>query len=146
MQRRAHPAKRALAMAGVIAVTVAGAGCGNKADYANNDRPPTPVVVAAVIAKARVSVSPHSIGAGPISLIATNQTDVSQELTLESTNTSGATVNQSTGPINPQDTASLKVTLAPGTYRVHVRDPDIRPARLIVGPERPSAQNEVLQP
>ena len=141
---RAHPAMRALAVAAIAAVTVMAAGCGSKANYANNDRPPTPVVVSSVVSKSRDSVSPRRLGAGPINLIATNQTDGSQELTLESADGSG--VNQSTGPINPQDTASIKVTLVPGSYTVHVGDDEIRPAHLTVGPERSSAQNQVLQP
>lgn len=124
------------------------AGCGDDDDYANENRPPTPINLSAAISSDRVSVSPTKFGAGPVILIVTNQTRAAQEVTLETDETGGteAGLRQSTSSINPQDTASLKVTVRPGHYVVRVEDDGIRPARLVVGPKRPSAQNELLQP
>ena len=95
-----------------------------------------------------MSVSPRSFGAGPISLIVTNQTGTSQRVTLESAGAtgSGPGIRQVTAPISPQDTATLKVDVKPGSYSVHVGGDAIRAARLKVGPERESAQNDLLQP
>ncbi|HEV3228231.1 MAG TPA: hypothetical protein VGY97_02055 [Solirubrobacteraceae bacterium] len=131
------------------------AGCGSGAQYANQDRPPTPIVITAEISNNRVSVSPDRFGGGPIELVVTNQDTVSHQLTLETNQIGGtsAGIQQQTGPINPQDTASLKADLLnkQGTYSLHVGPPGqingrIAPATLYVGPNRPTAQNQLLQP
>lgn len=139
---------RAMTAAVLTFAVLAPAGCGDDDDYANENRPPTPINLSAAITGDRVSVSPTQFGAGPVILIVTNQTRAAQEVTLETDETGGteAGLRQSTSSINPQDTASLKVTVRPGRYVVRVEDDGIRPARLVVGPKRPSAQNELLQP
>jgi len=137
---------RALAVAVVLTGTLAA--CGDEDDYENDPRPPSPIVVSGVVTENRVSVSPRTFGAGPINLIVTNQTDQSQDITLETDEIGGseAGIQQRTGPINPGDVASLKADLKQGTYRVGVDSENIRAAALDVGSERPSAQNELLQP
>jgi len=133
------------ALAGLALLAVAG--CGDDDDYANEPRPPAPIVVTAAITKDGVSVSPAKFGAGPINLIVTNQTETSQQITLETRDTSGgAGITQSTGPINPRDTATLKADVPEGTYRVGVDGDSIDAATLEVSAKRPSAQNELLQP
>jgi len=129
-------------------VAVVAAGCGSDDDYRNENRPPHPINLATLISQDRVSVSPRTFGAGPVVLVITNQTGSSQQVTLE-TDEPGLTkagLRQTTSPINPQDTANLKVTVRPGRYVVRVGDDAIRPARVVVGPKRKSAQNELLQP
>ena len=124
-------------------------GCGNNEDdYKNEARPPAPIVVSASISSDRVSVSPRSFGAGPITLIVTNQTDSAQELTLETDEIGGDApgIEQQTGPISPGDTASLKADLREGTYRVGVNGRGIAEAALDVGESRESAQDQLLQP
>jgi hypothetical protein len=132
----------------VIAAVVAVVGCGTSSDYKNDPRPPSPIVLTGSIDDQRVSVSPRMFGAGPISLIVTNQTDTAQSVTLESADKagSGPGLRQVTAPISPQDTATLKADVTPGRYTVHVRGDGIAAARLRVGPERASAQNDLLQP
>ena len=134
-----------LAVAGVLAL----GGCGSSsADYKNDPRPPGPIVITGYIDDQRVSVSPRSLGAGPISLIVTNQTGTAQRVTLESADATGAGpgLKQVTAPISPRDTATLKADVKPGRYTVHVAGGAIRAARLQVGPQRASAQNDLLQP
>ena len=134
-----------LAVAGVLAL----GGCGSSsADYKNDPRPPSPIVITGYIDDQRVSVSPRSLGAGPISLIVTNQTGTAQRVTLESAAPAGTGpgLTQVTAPISPQDTATLKADVKPGRYRVHVAGGAIRAAGLQIGPERASAQNDLLQP
>ena len=134
-----------LAVAAVLAL----GGCGgSSADYKNDPRPPATIVITGYISDQRVSVSPRSFGAGPISLIVTNQTGTSQRVTLESAGPagSGPGIRQVTAPISPQDTATLKVDVKPGRYSVHVAGDAIRAAGLRVGRERESAQNDLLQP
>ena len=134
-----------LAVAGALAL----GGCGSSsADYKNDPRPPGPIVITGYVDDQRVSVSPRSMGAGPISLIVTNQTGTAQRVTLESADAtgSGPGLKQVTAPISPRDTATLKADVKPGRYTVHVAGGAIRAARLEVGPERASAQNDLLQP
>lgn len=136
-----------IAAAGALALGAAG--CGSGTDYENRPRPPAPVNVTASISGERVSLSPRKIGAGPIVLVVTNQTGSSQQLTIETDEVGSARpgITQSTGPINPQATATLKVDVPEGAYKVHVDEgAGIAPARLAVGRQRPSAQNELLQP
>jgi hypothetical protein len=122
------------------------AGCGSSGKYANDPRPPTPIVVTAAITPSGVSVSPDHFGAGPISLVVTNQTSRSQRVTISQQINGQSQDQEQTAPINPQDTGTLKADLDPGRYTVHVDDTAARPARLVVGPKRPSAQNQLLQP
>jgi hypothetical protein len=124
------------------------AGCGATADSRTDPRPPAPIVLTASISDQRVSVSPSSFGAGPISLIVTNQTKTAQRVTLESVEEAGQGpgLKQETAPINPRDTATLKADVDPGRYSVHVAGDAIAAAALRVGPERKSAQNDLLQP
>jgi hypothetical protein len=140
MRRRTAQVVPSLALAGTLV-----AGCGASNDYKNEPRPPAPIVVTASINKNQVAVSPKRFGAGPITLIVTNQTGASQELTVE-VNTGQAGFKGRTGPINPRDTGQLKADLARGTYSVHVDGSSIRPAQLTVGRQRASAQNDLLQP
>ena len=85
-----------------------------------------------------------------MTLVVSNQTAKLRDLILESGSTPGSNraglAPQHTGPINPQGTASLKADLREGNYTVRVRTRDIRPARLVVGRQRASAQNDLLQP
>jgi len=127
------------------AVALAIAGCGNNDHYANNPRPPAPIVVTAAISKDKVSVSPRRFGAGPVNLVITNQTEAAQQVTFQSAAGQGG-FTQQTGPINPSDTATLKADVPEGDAVVRVGGAGISPARIAVGPERKSAQNELLQP
>jgi hypothetical protein len=142
MQKRHRFAAVAL---GAFALT---AGCGEEDDYENSPRPATPIVVSASIGEDRVSVSPRKFGAGPITLIVTNQTESAQELRLETDEIGGTQsgIEQETGPISPGDTASLKADLREGTYVVGVDGRGIAEAALDVGEPRKSAQDELLQP
>jgi hypothetical protein len=118
-------------------------GCGSDDSYKNNPRPPAPINVTAFVGAKRISVSPAAFGAGPIVVIVTNQSTSSQDVTFQ---TPTGDLNQSTGPINPGDTGQLKLDVAQGRYVVKAGDEAIRPASVSVGPERRSAQNDLLQP
>ena len=132
----------------VLGAVALATGCGEDDDYKNEPRPPAPIVVSAAITQDGVSVSPRTFGAGPITLIVTNQTENAQEVTLETDEIGGtdAGIEQQTGPISPGDTASLKANLRKGTYRVGVDGRGISAAALDVGEPRESAQNQLLQP
>jgi hypothetical protein len=130
-----------------VAVALGVGGCGGGDDhFANSPRPAAAITVSAAISPARVTVSPSRFGAGAIELIASNQTPTSQRVTLHSSPIArpGQQLEQSTGPINPGDTASLKAELSPGRYIVTARSSAIASARIVVGPRRPAAG--LLQP
>ena len=55
-------------------------------------------------------------------------------------------LSQSTGPINPGGTASLKADLAPGTYAVAARSSSLAPATLVVTPAPAGDADHLLQP
>jgi hypothetical protein len=132
-----------LGTGGAVALVVAG--CGSSGSYKNLPRPPAAINVSAEISRDRVSVSPDHFGAGPIDLTITNQTGATQRILLEPRGGAGAE-KQATAPIAPRDTAELKADLASGRYSIRVSTNGIHSAVLHVGRERPSAQNQLLQP
>lgn len=136
---------RRIAALGTAASALLAAGCGEQESYANRDRPPSPIVLTASINADEVSVSPVEFGAGPVSLVIANQTSAAQEITFETAG-SEAGFTQQTGPINPGDTATLKAEVPRGKVTVKVQGNGIAPAELTVGPRRPTAQDELLQP
>jgi hypothetical protein len=134
-----------------MAAALALSSCGSDSHkYANAERPPSPIVVSASISDKSVSVSPRKFGAGPITLIISNQSTSSQQVTLETADDpggSGPGVKAiETGPINPRETASVKGDVKQGTYALRVGADGVRAARIQVGKQRPSAQNDLLQP
>jgi hypothetical protein len=143
--------RQAAAAACALAAAVALASCGSSSPkYANAERPPSPIVISASIDDHGVQVSPMKFGAGPITLVISNQSTASQQVTLETDDQPGdpgpGVKAIETGPINPRETASVKGDLREGTYRLHVGGDGVRPARVVVGRQRPSAQNDLLQP
>lgn len=139
-----RPALGFLACAGALVLS----SCGGGNNYENNLRPAAPINITAYVSSKSVSVSPAEFGAGPIVLIVTNQSDNSQDLTLETDQLASSTpgVKQSTGPISPRGTGRLKVDVKGGSYTLHTGSDAVQPAKLTVGAARPSAQNQVLQP
>lgn len=136
------------ALLGAAAIAAVLAGCGPESQYANRKRPPSPITLTAYIGHGRVSVSPARFGAGPIMLVVTNQTPHAQQLTLESDQLGSDKpgITQSTGRINPQETATIQADVRTGAYIVHTANDGVHPARLVVGKRRSSAQNELLLP
>ncbi len=132
------------ALAVVVAMGFGLAGCGDDDDFANERRPGAAITISAAILPARVTVSPARLGAGTIELIASNQTAKSQRVTLRSRGGSDD-LEQTTGPINPGGTASLKAELSEGSYVVSALSPAIDPAQLVVGATRDGA-DRLLQP
>jgi len=129
----------------VTLAVLAVAGCGGDEEHANRDRPPVTINVTAAIVDGRVQVSPRRFGAGPIRLIVSNQMPTAQALTLE-TGGNASGVTGSTQPITPAGTATLQMDVPEGDYELRAADGAIEAAAVMVGAERPSAQNELLLP
>jgi hypothetical protein len=137
---------RAAASAVLIAGLLAGCG-GESADYANKPRPATPINVTAAISDKKLSISPKKFGAGPVVIIVSNQTSAEQTLTLQTDELGGEQpgLKQSTEPIGPQATGTLKADIREGTYALSASEGP-KAATLEVGPKRKSAQDQLLQP
>ncbi len=116
-------------------------------------RPPDPVNLTVFVNDSRVSVSPHTVGAGPITFIVTNQASRAESLAISR----GGSTLASTAPINPQGTTQVSVDFKPGRYTISTgprgrndaqlsKQSSIRPASIHIGHERESSGNDLLQP
>jgi hypothetical protein len=129
-----------------VAAAALAAGCGDD-DFENEPRPPVPIELTGVIQDDKLTVSPsRNIGAGPFTILISNQTDSEHTVTLE-----GGSIQERVGPVAPDDTVEIKRTLAPGSYEVRAGSAravrrEIQPAVLDIGEERPSSNNELLLP
>jgi hypothetical protein len=139
--------RRWLAMAALVLAGGVSA-CGDSGTFANEPRPAAPITVTAAIDGSRVRVSPEKFGAGPVTIIVSNQSGSPQEITFETDEVAGTQggIRKSAGPVADQDTATLQVDPREGTYRLSVKDGAIQPAQLTVGAPRKSSQDELLQP
>lgn len=136
---------------GAIAILVAGtlsvvaSGCGGE-DFKNKPRPPVALQLTGVIQPKKVTVSPNKVGAGPVVITISNQTDEAHTVTLE-----GDTVKERIGPVQPEDTATIQKTLARGDYQVRAGSSvavpkEIQPAKLTITNERRNTNNDLLTP
>lgn len=142
-------ARRGAAVAAAVA-TFGVSACGGE-DFENEPRPPVPLQITGVITAQEVDISPGEFGAGPIVLTISNQTPESHRVTLEGTAEDGTEISEVTGPINPQDTATIQQSLPPGDYEVATSSDgtpasSIRPGDIVVGEERPDASGELELP
>jgi hypothetical protein len=123
-------------------------GCGED-DFENEPRPPVARQLTGVITEEKVTISPNELGAGPVVITISNQTEVAHTVTLESA--SGGTIREQAGPINPLDTGTIQRTLEQGDYTVKAGseravEREIEPAVLRIGADRKSGSDELLLP
>jgi hypothetical protein len=137
-----------VATAGAVLFASVLAGCGDEGgDYANKPRPATPINVTAAISPKKISISPKEFGAGPVVIIVSNQTGAKQRVTLQTEELGGNQpgLKQSTDPIAPRGTGTLKADIREGSYALSTSDGP-KAVTLEVGPKRKSAQDQLLQP
>jgi hypothetical protein len=132
------------ALLATAAMTVAG--CGGESKFKNEPRPPAPVQLTGVITDKGVTISPDRVGAGPVILLISNQTQQAHTITLDGGNT-----KDTVGPINPLDTAKLQQTLQQGDYQVKAGSSkalskELKAGTVTVGPRRRSSADQVLLP
>ncbi|HZO58358.1 MAG TPA: hypothetical protein VFB51_01580 [Solirubrobacterales bacterium] len=125
-----------------VLAALAVAGCGGDDEARSEQRPPVPVNISVQIGTERVTASPNSIGAGPVTLLVSNQSGAAQTLTAD-----GPRLRRAIGPIPPDDTATVKLTMGSGEFTIAAEESaGLDPATLTVGPPRDTAQNELLLP
>jgi hypothetical protein len=135
-QRRRGRALIALA-AGVAVLALAGCG---RDDFENDPRPPTPAEVSVEVGDKGVVVSPGEFGAGLVNFTIANLSDAATTVTFE-----GPTEAES-DEILPGGTAILKTEVETGDYEAAASGQDADPFEFEVGPERESAQDDLLLP
>lgn len=131
---------RALTMIALAVAALAAIGCGGSG-RGDENRPPVPITIAIQISEDEVTSSPSKFGAGPVTMLTSNQTKVTQQLIID-----GPRLHRAV-EVDPQDTATLKADLNPGDYTLETKTSRQEPPFTIqVGPERGSAQNRLLLP
>ena len=136
---------RGIAALLVLVSAAALAACGDE-DFKNEPRAPLPLELTGVIQPGRVTVSPKTVGGGPVLITISNQTDDRHSVTL-----SGGSIAPVRATVAPTDTTTIRRTLAPGAYEVSAGGPtavakEIRPAVLRVGRERESSSSDLALP
>jgi hypothetical protein len=133
------------ACVGLAVVAAVIASCGED-DFKNEARAPVRLALTGVIQDDKVTVSPARVGAGPVEITISNQTDSKRTITLE-----GKSITEQEGPVLPGDTATIQKTLEPGSYEVRAGSKkavrkEIEPAVLRIGKKRHNSNNELLLP
>jgi hypothetical protein len=141
--RGKRPRTGAAALAVIVATGLTA--CGDD-DFENNPRPPVEIDLTGVVQTSKVTVSPASIGAGPVAITIANQTDDPHTITLR-----GGSIDTTVGPVAPTDTATIRRTLERGEYEVRAGSEvavprEIKPATLTVGAERKSGSEDLQLP
>ena len=133
--------------------------CGSSGGtFANQPRQPVPIDLTVYINNSRVSVSPSSVGAGPVIFIITNAANQAERRTILPAGAAAGQPLADTGPINPQATSEVTVNFTPGDYTIttgagsgstdaSLANPSpIQAATLHIGKPRPASNNVLLQP
>jgi hypothetical protein len=123
----------------VLAASALGA-CGS-GDFANDPRPPSPILVGVKVDAEQVSVSPDNFGAGLVSFAITNLAKSPIRVQLSGPSKASSTL------IKPGEPGSLRAQLPEGDYRASAVGA-ITPteARFTVGKQRPSSRDKLLLP
>lgn len=128
-------------LVGVCALALTAVGCGSE-DHPNEPRPPAPIELSALIEDRKVTLDPHNFGAGLANITISNQSDDVARLTIE-----GERAETASAPLQPNSVTTIKFEFAEGEYEVSAgSQSSAEPQQVNVGPERPSAQNELLLP
>jgi hypothetical protein len=144
---------RVIAIVGTCAVGVSA--CGTSGGrLPTQPRSPSPIALSVYVNDSRISVSPSSVGAGPVVFTVTNQATSAEALAIS--RSGGVTAIARTAPINPDGTTQVSVNFRPGVYTIKTArggtdaqlsvQSSIRSALIRIGRQRPSSGNQLLQP
>ena len=115
------------------------AGCGATSNP-NDPRPPAQLEVSASVDSLKVQVSPDKFGGGTVNFTVANLSGAPIRFSVSGPK------KASTVEIQPGAPDYLKMNLTEGTYQASVGKSKIKPAKIKVGPERPSSQNQLELP
>lgn len=116
------------------------AACGGEEDYKNDPRAAASIQVAARVDAKEVVVSPNRFGAGVVNFTVANFSDSPITFTLSGPK------EATTDEIPPGAPGDLKVELPEGSYEASAEGSSAQPETVLVGPERPSSKDELLEP
>jgi hypothetical protein len=145
--RKANPTSvRRLATVVTLAVASAAVlGCGSNRDSNKGFRPPVTKIAGLILDGKATHISPTEIGAGPITIKIANKTGAPVTQVSIRSFDGGCVADQAdSGRIPAGGTGTISATLIPGTCEI-VADA-MASSKLLVGPERESAQNKLLLP
>jgi hypothetical protein len=128
-----------LLLPATLLVALVVVGCGRN-DFENDPRPPIPAEISVKIASDGVAVSPKEFGAGLANITVANLTNQTGSLAIH------GPVDATSPEIAPGDADTVKVDMKTGSYEASVDGIAVRPFSFTVGPERASAQNDLLLP
>jgi hypothetical protein len=105
-----------------------------------------PVQLTGVVTDRGVQISPRRVGAGPVIIIISNQTQSAHTFTLE-----GNGRTDTVGPVNPLGTGKLQATVTAGNYTVkagsrQAASRDIPSGTVTVTRERQNSSGTLLLP
>jgi hypothetical protein len=131
----------------LVAVAALAVGCGGGTNFQAKPRPPATIQLTGVITDHGVIVSPNRVGAGPVQILVSNQTQEAHTLTLDGANIQPVRSR----PIDPTDTGSITRSLTPGVYTVKAGTASavknqLAAARIVIGKARPDSNNQVGLP
>ncbi|MGZ5337519.1 MAG: hypothetical protein ACXWDT_05715 [Solirubrobacterales bacterium] len=132
--------RRGLVILALLGTALIAAGCGGD-DFKNDPRPPTPLEVTVAINSDAVQVSPANFGAGLVNFVIANTSPDDAVFELN------GPVDAESSLIPARGNTVFKLEMRTGPYEASVHGRDlIEPARIEVGPDRESAQNDLLLP
>jgi hypothetical protein len=138
---------RTLTTTACLVIAATGVGCGSSGPSNTGNRPPVTDYIGVLLDGKTTTISRNEIGGGPVTFKITNQSrlPISSVIVRSRYGAQGCVDTEARAKDIPAGgTGTLKATLIEGSCEV-VADRSTA-ATLLVGPERPSAQNKLLLP
>ncbi len=123
-----------------LVALVAVGGCSTEETYNNDPKPPAVFTISTLITETAIAVSPREFGAGPTRFVTGNKSDVTQIVNFE-----GERVSREV-ELGPGESITFKVTTFPGPFTIEADNTTAELVEMTIGPERPTAQNDINQP
>jgi hypothetical protein len=141
--RRAAAARVLASCCACVLGFLALSACGSNNDISTRRlSPPTPLNVSVLITDNSVSISPSTLGGGPVTMIMSNQATSPQRVTVNDERT----VVRSSTKFEPGNTGTMKLNVTEGNYAIRASSAKIAHAILRVGAMRPASQDDLHLP
>lgn len=131
---------RSFASLALVALALAVSGCSPEEEYENKPKAPAVATISVLIIETSIAASPTELGAGPTRFVVGNKSDVAQTVTID-----GERVGEEF-KLGAGETRTFKVNTYPGPLTLDASSTTGDAAEIEIGPERPSAQNDITQP